>query len=110
MKKTLIALAFACALPAAFAGGQGMGPDGAKLDRMAAALQLTDEQKARVKTLFDEHQVQRQAMREQMRARMAEVLTPEQLAKHDALREQHRGQWKERHGRHRDCDNKPAAN
>ena len=110
MKKTLIALAFACALPVAFAGGHGMGRDGAKLDRMAAALQLTDEQKTRVKALFDEHQVQRQAMREQMHARMAEVLTPEQLAQHDALREQHRGQWKERHGRQHDCDHKPAAN
>jgi Spy/CpxP family protein refolding chaperone len=44
-------------------------------------------------------------MREQMRGKMAEVLTPDQLAKMEAMREQNREHRKEKrgHGKGRHC-------
>ena len=102
MKKTLIAAVLALAVPVAFASGwnqgPGGGPRGPNLDRMTIILDLTAEQRTGLEKIYAEQKKTRQTMREQMRAdmkgRMAEVLTPEQMAKMEALREmrgQHRG-------------------
>ena len=86
------------------------GPD---LDRLAIVLDLTDEQKAGLESAFAEQraereamraerQAMREAMRESMQARIAEVLSPEQQAKLEALREMRgdRGHGeRHRHGR-----------
>jgi len=101
MKKTLIALLCAAAIPAAAyaaSGDRGRPDRGARMERLAERLELSDEQRARLETLFEEQRAERDAMREQMRARMAEVLTPEQQARMGEMREQRRDG--RHHGRH----------
>ena len=99
MNKTLIALLCAAAIPvAAWASSDDYRarPDRAeRMERMAQRLQLTDEQRA--------------AMRDRMRSRMAEVLTPEQRARMDEMRDERRERWREKrhdgsHGHRGDCD------
>lgn len=102
MKKTIIALALAAAIPPAVLaasdhrGHRHGGPDVA---RLAETLDLSAEQQDRVRALFEAHRAEREALREKMRTGMAEVLTAEQQAKLDALREERRAQRQERHGK-----------
>ena len=112
MKKTFIALALAAVIPvAAYAAmeGQGGHARGDRLQRMTEVLNLDDSQQELMKKMLDEHKAERKAMREQMRARMDEILTPEQRAKREEMREQRRERRGERShkrgGRHhqRDC-------
>lgn len=107
MKKTLIALTLAAIIPAAaYAASDkgGVHMRGAHVERLAERLELNDEQQAKVRALFEEQRAQHESMREQMRGKMAEVLTPEQLAKMEAMRDQYREHRKEkrahRKGRH----------
>ena len=80
MKRKLIALALAAALPVAVlaSGGHGgqrhHGPD---MERMSEQLELSEE----------------------LRSRMAEVLTPEQQARMKEMREERREHRREGHGR-----------
>lgn len=93
MKKTLIALTLAAIIPAAaYAASDGRGHHtrGPHIERLAERLELSEEQQAKVRTLFEEQREQHQAMREQMRSKMAEVLTQEQIAKMEAMREMHK--------------------
>ena len=79
-------------------GRRGGGPD---VERLAVVLDLSDEQKAQLETLFQEQRAEREAireaMREQMRTKMAGVLDEQQIAKLEALREM-RGAHR-RHGK-----------
>ena len=114
MKKVLTALTLALVIPvAAFAARDGHGPrdPGAKLERMAEALELDDIQKARMKALFEEHQAERKALREQMRTQMAEILNEDQRAKMKEMREERREQRKEERARHRkgDCGQEKSS-
>ena len=113
MKKTLIAVLCAAAIPvAAWASSDddhGRPDRAERMERMAQRLQLTDEQRAAMETLIEEQRAEREALRDRMRTRMAEVLTPEQRARMDEMREQRRDRWREkrhhgRHGRRGDCD------
>jgi Spy/CpxP family protein refolding chaperone len=96
--KTFAAASLAIVL--AFAGGTalacGHGGDGAKdpekhLERMTEKLGLSPEQRDKVKVLMDQHHAkrdaQREAMQAEMRASMANVLTPEQMTKLDEMHE-----------------------
>lgn len=98
MKKSLIALAalgavsasLAVALPAMAQPGFGYG-HGPNPEYMARVLDLTPEQQAKVKALFDE-QVQRRAqlrttMRTEMQTKLQGILTKEQYAKMQDLRQ-----------------------
>jgi Spy/CpxP family protein refolding chaperone len=96
MKKTLIVLATMLAIPLAMADAPtaspppfgGPGPQGGpNIERMARVLDLTPEQREKLKSLYAEHQTQRQAMRESHRARMQDILTEEQLDKWNDLRQ-----------------------
>ncbi|MFT5447180.1 MAG: protein CpxP [Gammaproteobacteria bacterium] len=91
MKKTLVALALAAVIPVAVYAameGQSGHQRGDRLERMTEVLNLDDSQQELIKKAFEEHKAERKAMREQMRARMDEILTPEQRAKKAELREQ----------------------
>ena len=108
MKKTFIALTLAAIIPAAaYAASYERGEHarGPHVERLAERLELSAEQQEKVRTLFEEQQAQREAMRAQMRGKMAEVLTPDQLAKMDAMRDQHREYRKDKraHGKGRHC-------
>jgi Spy/CpxP family protein refolding chaperone len=76
--------------PAQPAGGTGDWAQG-RLDRMAWRLNLTGEQKAKLKPIFEEREALRAAQRQAMRKQLAEVLTPAQLAQWDQMRGQRRG-------------------
>ena len=113
MKKTLIALLCAAAIPAAAWASsddhRGRPDRAERMERMAQRLQLTDEQRAAMETLFEEQRAEREAMRDRMRSRMAEVRTPEQRTRMDEMREERRERWREkrhdgRHGHRGDCD------
>lgn len=90
-----LALALAFAGGTALAGdGHGHGGDGPKnpekhMEKMTENLGLSPEQRDKVKVLMDEHharrEAQRNAMHEEMRASLAKVLTPEQMAKFDQM-------------------------
>lgn len=109
MKKTLIALTLAAIIPgAAYAASDQGGAHmrGAHVERLAERLELNDEQQAKVRALFEEQRAQHQAMREQMRGKMAEVLTPEQLAKMEAMREQRREHREEKRAHRKGRDHR----
>jgi protein CpxP len=100
MKKTLLAIALSFAIPAAIAVGLGSQAEaspyrGPFVDRLAQKLDLTDQQKTQLKAIFAEQREKRRALREEKRARMQEVLTPEQLTEWDEMRQRRKG----RHGR-----------
>lgn len=108
MNKTLIALTLAAIIPAAaYAAGNKPGEHsrGPHIERLAERLELSEEQQAKMRTLFEEQRAQREAMRAQMRGKMAEVLSPEQLAKMDAMRDKHREHRKHKRAQrmNRDC-------
>jgi len=100
MKKTALAIALSFAIPAAIAAG-GMGsesdigpPHGPNVERLAEKLNLTDEQKTQLESIFAEQGEKRRALREETRTQMQEVLTAEQLTQLNEMRQQ----WKGRHG------------
>ena len=102
MRKTLIALTLAAAIPAAVLAASGeRGPHhrGPNLERMSEMLDLSDEQRTQMRALFEQQAAEREAMREKMRARMTELLTPEQQARMDEMRKERRVHRKARHER-----------
>ena len=119
------ALALLCVVSAALAQSPPQEPanggGGRQLERLTVLLDLTDAQKAQVKTILDaEHAKmraqfqaahasgtkpsfeQRRTAREQMRAetvqQLTPVLTPAQLKKFELLMEEHRDEGREPHG------------
>lgn len=109
MKKTLIALTLAAMIPtAAYAASHERGEHsrGPHVERLAERLELNEEQQAKVRALFEEQKAQHEAMRAQMRGKIAEVLTPDQLANMDAMRDKHREMRTEKRGHRkgRHCD------
>ncbi|MEW6677800.1 MAG: Spy/CpxP family protein refolding chaperone [Pseudomonadota bacterium] len=91
-KKSLIALAAVVAVGAGMSTAiarPGAGPDeGARVEFMAKKLQLTPDQQAQMKTLFEEQRQLREQMRATMQDRMKNILTQEQFAKLEDMREQ----------------------
>ena len=80
----------ASAATAAPWGGHGKGCEQSderieRIERMTDRLDLSDDQQAQIRTIFDEQRQQRRTQRQAMRERIDAVLTPEQLA----LRDQH---------------------
>jgi Spy/CpxP family protein refolding chaperone len=125
MRGRHFALALLCVVSAAIAQSPphepANGGGGRQLERLTTLLDLTDAQKARVKTILEaEHAKMRaqfesaqasgtkpsfeqmRAAREQMRAetvqQLTPVLTPAQLKKFEVLMEEHHGQGRGPHG------------
>ncbi|MGR9086957.1 MAG: periplasmic heavy metal sensor [Gammaproteobacteria bacterium] len=98
MNKMIPTLAIVLAFPlaaAAFPGG-GPGPDGhhgRRMERMTKELNLTDEQKTRVETLFKEQHENYKAIHDETQAKLGEILTPEQMTKMEEVKKQHREKW-----------------
>jgi Spy/CpxP family protein refolding chaperone len=97
-----LATTIALAQPTGYAPRPGYGPPTqstgstvdwvqARLDRMAWRLNLTNEQKAKLKPIFEQRVALRTAQRQAMRNQLAEVLTPAQLAQWDQMRGQRSG-------------------
>jgi Spy/CpxP family protein refolding chaperone len=97
-----LAATIALAQPTGYGPGPGYGPQPqttgstvdwaqGRLDRMAWRLNLTNEQKAKLKPIFEQREALRTAQRQAMRNQLAEVLTPAQLAQWDQTRGQRSG-------------------
>ena len=97
-----LAATIALAQPTGYAPAPGYGPPAqstgntvdwaqGRLDRMAWRLNLTKEQKAKLKPIFEQREALRTAQRQAMRNPLAEVLTPAQLAQWDQTRGQRSG-------------------
>jgi len=66
-------------------------PAQVKVERMAARLNLTAEQKAQIEPIIRERQEMRTAQQNAMREQVARILTPEQIAQFDQMRAQRGG-------------------
>ncbi|MFI3220011.1 MAG: hypothetical protein QX189_12985 [Methylococcales bacterium] len=108
MKKTLIALALMTILPLT-----AMAAEPAKAEAAAPAkdckkgawltkdLGLNAEQQTKVDALFEQNEVKKKALHDELSAQIKEALTPEQYAKmkekHDKMKEKH-AEMKGKHG------------
>ncbi len=98
MNRTLIAVALSLAIPAAVAAGMGNpghgGPHrGPNLERMTETLGLSEEQQAQMEIVIQTQQEKRQALREETRTSIRAILTPEQEATMDEMRQARRARW-----------------
>lgn len=100
MKKTLIALALLAVIPTVAIAGFGMGPGhgmrgGPNPEFMARVLDLTPEQQDKMKALWAEQAKKRDemraAMQADMQAKMQTILSKEQYAKLNDLRQMRGG-------------------
>ena len=102
MMKAVIALALILPL-SAFAGDKGdqgpKGPMGKRMDHMAQELELTDTQREQINTIFRTHHEKMMALREETEKEVNKVLTPEQQAKMDQMKEKRKKEWKEKKGK-----------
>ena len=99
MKKRLAMIACVLSVPLiAFAvpedqGGKGWH-HGPNIERLTQELNLTDEQKSQLETIFKEQRAKHKALREEGKARMKEVLNDEQMAKMEEMRKNRHERWK----------------
>ena len=98
MNKILIAVALSLAIPAAVAAGMGnpgqVGlPRGPNLERMTATLGLSAERRAQMETVIHAQQEKRRALREETHISIRAILTPEQQATMDEIRQARRASW-----------------
>ncbi|MBE0436783.1 MAG: Spy/CpxP family protein refolding chaperone [Methylomicrobium sp.] len=103
MNKKIIAIAMALALPltaAAFPPGSGKGDmegrHGQRIERLAKDLDLTEEQRTQLESIFKEQHEKYRAIHEETRGRMQEVLNEEQMQKMEALKQQRHEKWQEK--------------
>lgn len=96
MRKTIAALALSgLILPFGAMAGPGHADH---MDRLAERLELTPEQKLQVESILTEQKEKRKALREETRARLSEILSPEQMERFDKKRGCHgKRHWKEHH-------------
>ncbi|GAA5110785.1 Spy/CpxP family protein refolding chaperone [Alloalcanivorax gelatiniphagus] len=100
MKKiTTLALALvtgaALAGPVMAAPKPGPNPD-RMVEHMAKELDLNADQQARIKTIMEEQGKKMRALHDETESRVKAVLTPEQQAKAEAMRDKRREKWEER--------------
>lgn len=96
MKTSLVALLMAFIFPLtgfAFFGGHDGARHEKHLDKMAQELNLTDVQKKQVEAIFKEQGEKMKATHDETHARLAKVLTPEQVKKMDDLRRERQEKW-----------------
>jgi Spy/CpxP family protein refolding chaperone len=95
MKKILVfVVAFMTA--SSVLAGEGMGKKGNDEGREGrkqemVQLNLSETQKAQMKTLREKHRVEKQAMREKHKAEVKSILTPEQSAKFEQRQQERAG-------------------
>lgn len=97
-KILMIALALTLPLTAgAFpGGGDGHGfrhsPEN-KLERLAEKLELSDEQKQQLQTIFKEQREKHEALREETDSRMKQVLTEDQMKQLETMKQSRHEKW-----------------
>lgn len=101
--KKMTTLVLALFTSAAIAGAANAAPSSHPatmanriVDNMTRNLDLTAEQQTKLKAIFEEEGKKVRAVRADTRAKVDQVLTPEQKAKAKQLREERIKKWKER--------------
>lgn len=99
MNKTLIGLALALSIPLTALAEAGQKSQecrwhGPRMERLTKELNLTDQQKAQVETIFKEQKEKYKAIHEETRTRLKSVLTEEQMTKMDEMRQRRLERWK----------------
>ena len=105
MNKKIVTTVIALILPltvAAFpgsgsGGGRFEGHRGERMERLAETLNLTEDQKSKLQVIFKEQRAKHEAIHQETRARMQEVLSAEQMAKMDELKQRRHEKWQKRH-------------
>lgn len=105
MNKNIITIAMALALPLTVAAMPGADKEdyqgyrhGNKMERLTKELNLNEEQKTKLDTLFKEQHEKYKTIHEETRTRMKEILTPEQMTKMDEMKKRHQEKWKSKKG------------
>lgn len=98
MKKLMIALVLS--LPMVAAAGSGPSHDHGRfqehfLEQLDKRLDLTDEQKSQLDTIFTEHRNEMESLRQKTQSKVDAVLTEDQRAHMQELREERREKWKQ---------------
>lgn len=99
MNKKIIAIALAFVLPltaAAFPGSGEGRHHGKRMERLTKELNLTDEQRTQLETVFKEQHEKYKTIHEETRGRMKEVLTEEQMTKLDEMNQRRHEKWQEK--------------
>jgi Spy/CpxP family protein refolding chaperone len=95
MNKKILILTAALILPLnAFAHNCGEGDKGFpehRLEHLTKELSLSDDQKAKLEVVFKEQHEKFKAFHEESNNRVKEVLSPEQIAKWEAMKKHHHG-------------------
>ena len=76
-------------------GGQKWDPK-VRVEKLTKDLNLTPDQAAKIQAIFEASKAQK----EENSAKIDAVLTPEQRAKYDAMREEHKKDWGKKKGEH----------
>ncbi len=105
MNKKIITVALALALPLTVAAmpetdkeNYDWAHHGDRMERMTKELNLNEEQKTKMDALFKEQHEKYKAIHEETRARLKEILTPEQMTKMDEMKKRHQEQWQQKKG------------
>jgi len=100
MNKKILFLSIAMALPlTAFAAsdrghGEGSHHHGHGIEKLSKALELNQDQQTKLQDIFNRQREKIQALHEESQAAIKQVLTTEQLAKWEELKQHHGEQHK----------------
>lgn len=90
MKKLLSSIAIVALVASpAFA----MGDSQKRVERMTQELNLNETQQQQIQAIMEQQRAELEALREQSKSKIAAVLTPEQQAKFDELREERKAKY-----------------
>jgi hypothetical protein len=98
-KLPLIGLVFAFVLPLTAMAETINAPDVTQAEHICKKLDIAPEQKEKVMAIFQTQREKIQAVRDETRTSLQGVLTPEQMAKFDVMREKHQQAHKARMGK-----------
>lgn len=103
MNTNLIAIIFALALPltAVANPGECKGDhdhyQAKRMEQLDKTLSLTDDQKSKLEALFKQNGEKFRALREETKSQLKTILTPEQYAKLQEMKQRRHEQWREKH-------------
>jgi len=104
MNKKIVTIVLALTLPltvSAYQGGdgfrsEGQGQKGNKVERLAKKLNLTADQKTKVEAIFKQQKEKFNAIKEETRIRMQDVLSSDQMKELDQIKQQRKQRKQER--------------
>ncbi|MDC8445637.1 MAG: hypothetical protein LV471_06865 [Nitrosomonas sp.] len=114
MNVKLISMVIALALPLsvmAYPGGKGDHEQyrAKKIERLDKELGLSEDQKAKVEALFKEHGDKHKALHQETQSQLQSILTPEQNAKLEEMKQRRHEKWREKHQQRKQDESKSSG-